>query len=203
MKAFRCLQFGVVTVFTALIVTASPAQILGEAPFGLKWGLSAAEVLALGVGLEDKSDGEYGTDYLASRLPKTLSDVEHVILQFGSNDRLWRIVAASREFPNDPYGTKLLSRYDELEQILAEKYGPGTLTHEIDKDLWKDPDEFLMGVLKGRSWHYTTYKSEPVAIELSVRATDADSGYYVIIYKHLDLSKEHTTGKSAKEKGAL
>lgn len=77
-----------------------------EAQFGLEWGMSSAQVRAMGVELQSRTDDvkDFGFSFSAIKLPKILADAEMVLLSFGFDDKLWRIATVSRSFPNDPYG---------------------------------------------------------------------------------------------------
>jgi hypothetical protein len=67
------------------------------APFGLRWGMSAADAKASGVKLSDFGEKKtFGISYGATDLPKVLPDTELVALSFGFQDQLWRIMATAR-----------------------------------------------------------------------------------------------------------
>src|SRR5688572_2424732 len=83
-------------------------------PFGLRWGQSAEAIRATGAELQPLPGADYGVVYTASKLEKVLSDQETTLLTFGHNDALWRVVAVSRTFNNDPYGAGARSRYNDL-----------------------------------------------------------------------------------------
>jgi hypothetical protein len=173
------------------------------APFGLTWGMSSDAARTLGVDLSSRTDSDFGVQYTATKLPSVLSDIDLVYLFFDYKDRLWRVFAASRSFENDPYGASVQSRYDELDQVLASKYGVGSHHHYQDQEMWKEPSEFLAGISDGRSWHYTDYRSGPVTVQLGIRALSFDVGVYTLIFKNEDLSKEFDQQKKEREKGAL
>jgi hypothetical protein len=192
--------------FICLILTPSHDSLSDqnlEAPFGLQWGMSADQVRTMGVVLGDKGEGDYGIEYSATKLPKVLNDLETVELYFDYNDHLWRVAAVSHSFANDPYGAAVQSRYDELSEILSSKYGAGTHHHAQDTEIYKNSSEFLMGIHAGRSWHYTDYASANVAIQLIIRASDMNTGYYVLVFTNTAFEKEFQVGKKQHEKGAL
>src|SRR5262249_18497732 len=114
-----------------LLGTASiDAQAQEEAPLGLSWGISSADVRARGVELAEYSGGEFGKGFTASKFEKAIVDQETALLAFGFNDKLWRIVIQSREFTNDPFGYSVLARYDDLANVLSEKYGKAKPFHQ-------------------------------------------------------------------------
>lgn len=177
-------------------------QALRNAPFGLSWGMSAEDVTKKGVKLSDKSTDKFGEQYSATNLPKMISDVETVTLYFGYNSKLWRIAAASELFQNDPYGSQVKARYDELNNVLSKKYGTGSRHHFRD-DMWDEPDEFLMGLKTGRSWHYTNYDTETMFLQLRIGGYSSNAAVYAIIAKDKILEKTYKHGKKAKESEAL
>jgi hypothetical protein len=92
----------IASVFFALIIGVagqSSAQEVGKnaAPFGLSWGMSAAEVRALGAELSEPKESDFGLSYTATKLPKVLTDVEAIYLSFGYDDKLWRVAAIRKE----------------------------------------------------------------------------------------------------------
>lgn len=174
-----------------------------SAPFGLKWGMSAKDAGDLGVKLQ-ASKAEDGTaSFLAQGLPRVLGDVESVRLDFGYDDKLRKVVAVSRQFPNDPYGHKVLARYDELLDILKSKYGVGRASHKRGDSIFAEPRYFLSGVKSGQSWHYTNFTTPELVIELSVRAADNDTGYWVLFYENSALAKDVEKEKREREKKSL
>lgn len=173
-----------------------------DAPFGLAWGKSVAEIKALDVVLEPIEKTEHGVNFRASNLPKRISDLGHVVLSFGFQDRLYRVAAVSEEFENDPYGASVKSRYKSLKSILEKKYGSGQTNHQRS-DLWNEPDEFLMGLKTGRAWHYTNYRTENVSIQLGIRAISSSSAVYIIIYEENSIKKEVLKQEKANEEDAL
>ncbi len=154
-----------------------------RAPFGLSWDMSADEVRKLGVELAPQpSNTSVGTAYLATKLPKVLADAENVLLGFGFDDRLFTVHAVGSTNASDPYGGKTLDRYRELASSLEAHYGEGRETDTRDTSLWKEPSEYIMSIKAGRAFRYTEFKSGGTSVELSVRALDTDSSYWVVIF---------------------
>jgi hypothetical protein len=165
--------------------------------------MSAAEVRALGADLSEAKESDFGVSYAATKLPKVLTDVEMVLLSFGYNDKLWRVVAISRDFSNDPYGGALRQRYDELSRVLAEKYGRGTQFHRDDPNPYMGADDFLMAVHMGRAWHYTDYETDGLTVQLGVGASSSSNGYWKLIFVDKSLRKGFKQGKTEHEKEVL
>lgn len=175
----------------------------GPAPFGLEWGMSPTEAEALGVKLmpSDKKDG--AKNYEAKNVPKVLADMEHVFLDFGYSGKLWRVVAISKAFENDPYGSGVLARYDEILGLLQEKYGQGKSVRRKGDSIYAEPKHFLSGIQAGRSWHYTDFESAHVAVQLGLRARSSDTGYWVLIYQNRPLAQEYEKERKQQEKKSL
>lgn len=115
-----CLFFFAVTPLRAQAIDNEAAQ----APFGLKWGMSAEDVRAQNIKLSELSNSkEFGATYQASDLPRTLSDARLVGLSFGFQNKLWRIIVFGQKVDNDPYGAGVKARYSELAAALSDKYG--------------------------------------------------------------------------------
>lgn len=179
------------------------APAVAVAPFGLEWGLSKEEVEARGIKLTETPTNEGSQRFSATGLLKLVAGVETVIVDFGFDNRLWKVTAASEDFPNDPYGFKVKARYGELSDILTEKYGKGKATHHTGGSIYDEARYFLAGLNGGKSWHFTTYSAPGLSIELSVRAKDSDTGYWVLIYNNTELGKGYDKAKANHEKSAL
>ena len=199
-----------VLVFVALISGfAAPSLARAQdadrnaAPFGLTWALSAADTRALGIDLKELPTNDFGASYVASKLPKVLSDVENVFVSFGYEDKLWRVGALSKSFKNDPSGISVRARYDELASVLAGKYGNGRQSHFQDTTLWKSSTEFLMGIHVGRSNWFTNFETNLLFIQLGIIADDMSTAQWRIIMKNKQLQKNFEAGKKAHERNAL
>jgi hypothetical protein len=173
------------------------------APFGLIWAASVADIRALGIELEEFPSKEFGASYFATKLPKVISDVETVFVTFGYDDKLWRVGALSKNFSNDPSGTSVRSRYNELSGVLAEKYGKGHQFHSLDTTVWKKSDEFIMGISVGRSNWYTNFDTNLLSIQLGIIANDMSTARWRIIMENKPLRENFEAGKKAHEKNAL
>lgn len=199
----RMLMSGLFAALLGQISKESSAGEVSDAPFGLTWGASTSEIRQKGVVLSLDKGVEFGSTYMATDLPKTIADLERTALSFGYDDKLWRIAAYSREFGNDPYGNLVLMRYDALLAALRKKYGRGQQTHVQDIEMWKDADEFLMGINQGRSWHYTDFNTTGVSVQISVRAPNSNTGVIVLIYEDKILANAFRAKKGSREENAL
>jgi hypothetical protein len=197
-----------IIVAAGAFITTTLAGAVGEeeqtgAPLGLEWGLSTAQVRALGVDLKDVPLKDYGSSYAAARLPKIIADTETVLLSFGFDDKLWRIVMVSKAFTNDPYGSAVRSRYDELSNELAEKYGRGEQHHQPGEGVYAEADKFVAALHMGNTWYYTNYTTNLLWVQLSIRAKDFSTAFYQIIFEHKALRSDFEKAKKIREKESL
>jgi hypothetical protein len=171
-----------------------------EAPFGLVWGMSNSQAKSLGVELTEVPGKDNGISFSATKLPKVLSDAQAVFLSFGLNDRLWRMAVMSKDFQNDPAGNSVISRYNELKQLLAEKCGSGKSFERIEKGY--DGNYFMLGISSGNSQWFTDFKTDDLQIQLGIIGSSNEAHWRLIIEQRA-LEKEFEAGKKANEKDAL
>lgn len=175
-----------------------------QAPFGLVWDASPDDVRKLGVVLvAQKKSTEYGAAFVASQLPKIISDIETVIVWFGYENRLWRIGAIGKSMGPDPYGNQLIARYNELSSALQGRYGRGKEVNIRDTEIWTRPSEYLSSLEQGRASRYTSFDSGSTNAELSIRASSSDEGFYVILFEYKPGAKQFREDKEKHEKDAL
>lgn len=173
------------------------------APFGLSWGMSPDQVKAMNVTLADSPVKDYGASFTATQLPKVVGDIDTIILSFGYDNKLWRIVAIGKTVANDPYGNQIMSRYGEIEQALTEKYGKGAQHHHFEANPYTHGSEFMMKVKQGEAWHYTDFKTDQLNVQLILGATSFSDSYYRIIYVNNALGAQFEKAKKGREKDAL
>jgi hypothetical protein len=160
----------------------SPAP-LPEAPFGLAWLMSKAEVSHLGLALHNRMSTMFGETYSVSQLPKDMPDLQYAVLSFGYDDRLIRITAIGGASGNDYDGARIKVRYGELQQILKEKYGEGRKEIHIDKE--HEGTNFALGLRRRENRMYTVFTPRDLRIELSVLSEDAARTSWRIIFEYL------------------
>jgi hypothetical protein len=183
----------------------APAQALSksEAPLGLIWGASATEIKARGVDLHDVQIDSFGTTFSASQLPKPIADAEQVTLSFGNDDKLWRIAVKSRAYEGDPFGHAVKARYQDLIEVLDEKYGRGTSHHQVDTDFWKAPNEFVIGIKAGRTTWHTNYDTPSLSIEIGIVGANRDDANWRIMFEKKQLRSAFEKSRKSIEKDAL
>jgi hypothetical protein len=174
-----------------------------EAPLGLIWGASAAEIKDLGVDLRQAQVDNFGTTFFASHLPKPITDADMITLSFGNDDKLWRIVVRSRSYESDPFGNAVKGRYQNLVEVLNEKYGRGTSHHQIDSEFWKAPNEFVIGVKAGRTKWHTDYDTPSLLIDIGIVGASRDDASWQIMFEKKQLRSAFEKSKRIIEKNAL
>jgi hypothetical protein len=192
-----------VGTLTAVTLPGAVEQDHDAAPFGLEWGMSSTHVRALGVEIKDSPLKDYGSSYAATKLPKVIADIDAVVLSFGFDDKLWRIAAVSKPFANDPYGSAVRKRYDELASELAEKYGSGEQHHQLGQGFYGKADTFVYALQTGNAWYYTNYTTSLVKIQISIRASEPSTGFYQITFENSPLQTDFEKSKKVREKGSL
>jgi hypothetical protein len=194
--------FATLIAIISMIVTAQ-AQSIGRAPLGLEWGLSQEETKKLGVELTSQADDSYGKAVVFTKLPQTIADADVVLGSYGYDDRLYRIVILSKQFPNDPYGNAVLARYSSLSAILSEKYGRAAQTHQKGDSIYAEQRYFISGIQGGKTYWYSNYSAPDLLIQLGIIAEDSSTGRWRIIYENKALTDSFEKSKRAKEKGTL
>lgn len=178
----------------------SPAT---DAPIGLVWGSSSAEVQAKGIELKEVEGTDFGKSYLASKLEKALADQSAALLSFGFNDKLWRVLITSRPFSEDPAGSAAVARYDELASLLSDKYGKGTQVHRLGESIYAQSGYFVAGIRGGQSRWFTNFDSSNLFIQLGLTASDSSTATWRLIYENKIFRRDFEASKRSREKGTL
>ncbi len=203
----RSMRYAALAVIVSLAVMTTSEVIAeddsGAAPFGLQWGVTSAQARVLGAVLTEDTHKNYGVTYIATKLPKMIADVQTVLLSFGFDDKLWRVVAISKDFPNDPYGSAVQKRYGELSAELSEKYGRGEKENGASDEFYSDPKNFVYAIQSGNAWSYTNFSNNMITVQLGIGATDPSTSFYKIIFDNNVLKSNFEKGKKTNEKNAL
>jgi hypothetical protein len=177
-----------------LAAQTASSQNLSDAPFGLTWGMSAEQARDAGVVLKDTTVRSFGITYQATNLAKIISDAEVVYTAFGYDNKLSHIAAFGKDFKNDPYGSAVKRRYDELSSALSEKYGKGKQSH-FAAHLYEGND-FIMGIEKGENWWYTDFDNGTVYVELKISASDLSTSYWAMFFNNKTLQDKDALSSS-------
>ena len=92
-------------------------------PFGLAWGANYDEVKKEGVSLSAVGQKDYVNNFSATHLPKSVKTFREVILTFGIENELWRIIAYGNLLQDTPSAEKVLDLYNQYYKLLEQKYG--------------------------------------------------------------------------------
>ena len=181
------------------------------APFGLIWGASVKETENLGVTLTPAGEKDYMNNYTTKNLPNSLHDFRDVVLTFGVNDRLWRIIAYGNFIKDDASASGVLKIYRQYFNLLSQKYGNAqefytpniinvdkTVTDERGKqktitEQKKQPlgnPDFLQELENGTAELYATFENGTIGAALGVNVDGNGQSYITVDYKNLKLMKE-------------
>lgn len=182
-----------------------------SAPFGLIWGATTKKIENLGVNLTPTGEKDYMNNYSATNLPNSLHDFRNVILTFGINNSLWRIIAYGNFIQDDPEASGVMAMYRQYYKLLSQKYGnaqefytpnvinvdvtttdskgkPQTVTEQKEQAIGNP--NFLSELQNGTAELYATFENGMIGAALSVNVDGSGQSYITVDYKNLNLMKE-------------
>ncbi|SDH44418.1 hypothetical protein SAMN05216338_1009102 [Bradyrhizobium sp. Rc2d] len=196
--------FSAATLIASCVTSLAQAQVSAtDAPIGLVWGSSSAEVRAKGIELKEIEGTDFGKSYLASKMEKALADQSAALLSFGFNDKLWRVLITSRPFGEDPTGSAAVARYTELASLLSDKYGKGTQVHRLGESIYAQSGYFVAGIRGGQSRWFTNFETSNLFIQLGLTASDSSTATWRLIYEYKTFRRDFEASKRSREKGTL
>ncbi|MEX5716680.1 hypothetical protein IC615_27230 [Serratia ureilytica] len=120
----------------------------GIGPFGLQMGLTKKNVEDM-TGVTLTAIPNRLNIYTTEVVPKTYYAFETYILLISPKVGLCRIRALSGDINTDSYGVELKSRVKDIAKSLTANYGKGNATDLLlPGSLWKEPGDWMMGLLK-------------------------------------------------------
>ena len=150
------------------------AAAYGTAPFGLTWGISKHEAEQMGIILAPTDMKDYVNAFSATNLPDSSKEFMTVVLVFGEDNRLWRILAHTNFITgDDEAGNKTLKLY---QRSTTQPDQNPNLLHDLelgDADL------------------YATFEGDNVGVALGVNVDGDMQSYLLIDYKNLKILKEN------------
>jgi hypothetical protein len=170
-----------------------------EGPFGLTWGSTVEQTKAAGIKLKAEANKENGVSFIASNLPKALSDQDFAFVAYGFDDKLCRIVAVSRSFSNDPTGERIRARYEELLGVLAEKYGSARSSHSLGDSIYGKPEYFLSGIEQGKSNWFSDFDTPALSVQIAITASDSSTARWTIIFEDNELARSFSAARKSRE----
>lgn len=162
-------------VVTAPLVIAADGD---EALFGLKWGMTLADVKSAGVNLtKTKGDRNLET-FRASSVPRGLSDFESYSFVF-ADGKLVKLWGLSKDIVNDPTGSAGKQQFEALRSALTEKYGKPRLNYQsVGNKLFKEYDEFYQCLAySGCGLWAVTFDTPGKHISLELKGQRRGTGY--------------------------
>lgn len=187
------------------------------APFGLAWGATYDEVKNDGVTLVAVGQKDYVNNFKATHLPKKVSTFREVILTFGVENELWRMIAYGNFINDTPSAEKVLEIYNQYYKLLEKKYGNAqqfytpkvinvdkvtdlgngkSKTETIQQEQVMGNPNFLKELQSGEAFLYATFENGKVGAALSVSVDGDGQSYITIEYKNLTIMQ-------AREKNTL
>ena len=170
-----------------LSVSASAQQVT---PFGIRMGLTAAELQRLtGAVAETSSLGAYHS----TRVPAPNGEFETYGFLVAPSTGLCKVWGTGKTIENDAYGSTLRSRFTALEEALDQKYGPHERLDFLNTgSIWNEPREWMMSLSQGERtfssyWGIGENKGKPPTpvedVVLSAKALDRTSGWISLAYE--------------------
>ena len=184
---------------------------LHTAPFGLLWGETYEETVSSGVILTRTEEKDYVNSFIATQLPKPLKDMRYVVVTFGEENRLWRIISYGQFIKDTPDAALTLKEYKRFYHMLETKYGNAeqiynpqitqvTKTIELPngktKQQIEDVEEqignpnFLAQLQSGNADLYATFYNTEVGAVLSINVDGNGNSYLILEYKNLKIFQE-------------
>ncbi|MNZ94996.1 hypothetical protein D3C78_1141190 [compost metagenome] len=161
-----------------------------DGPLGLAEGLKIDEIEGMTgstLTLVNQEQNLYST----STPPRPNSAFETIALVISPTVGLCQIRALSKDINTNSFGHQIQSQYEEMRDALNSVYGKGkTFDALMPGSLWKDSDEWMMGLYKKDRFLSTTWKSTPSAplkshvsmISMEARANSTSKAYYLVQY---------------------
>lgn len=184
---------------------------LSTAPFGLLWGESYEETLSSGVILTRTEEKDYVNSFIATQLPKPIKDIRYVVITFGEENKLWRIISYGNFIKDKADASLILREYYRFYDLLNKKYGHAAqvfipkitqITKTIDLGHGKTKEEienkeepignpdFLAQLQSGDADLYASFYNQEVGAVLSVNVDGNGNSYLILEYKNLKLFQE-------------
>lgn len=184
----------------------------GEAPFGLAWGVSAKDVRLHGIMLRAQNATGYPNSYEASALPAAVKELPRVLLSFGNEDKLWRIIAYSEPVFDDEQASKGLFLFRKYFQLLKLKYGNAeeifkpaikiseqtiideqgnTVVKTIETESTIGDKTFLSDLKDEKASLYAKFMNNKIGASLTLRVDETGKSYIIIEYRNSDIMQEN------------
>jgi hypothetical protein len=173
------------TAFSLLATVAFAQETSG--PFGLHRGLTQEQVIRI-VG-KDAIKETNGDTLRLLRVPKPHPAFEFYSLIFSPKDGLLKIVAYGKDIRTNGFGEAVHDSFIEIRDAISKTYGQPKFTLDRVKagSIWKEPEDWMMGLLKEERGLTTAWDSglpnhiQDIVIEAS--ALSQEKGFLRIVYE--------------------
>lgn len=161
-----------------------------DGPFGFAGGLSK-DIIEKMIGEQIVVSNESQNLYRLERAPKSNPAFETYAVVISPTVGLCQIRAIGKTITTNRFGHQLKSNFDELKSSLTSIYGtPKTLDLLMPGSIWKDPDDWMMGLYKKdrnlvSQWAGTAsapLKNSLESVIMEARALGTDSGFVMLQY---------------------
>jgi len=162
-------------------------------PFGLEMGTSSAALKKQLTFVNP--DDKFGI-YRTKSMPSGHPDMETYQLLAPPTTGLCKITALSKKWTTSIYGSELIERFDALEKALSAKYGQPADEFDFLRagSMWKEDDEWMMGLLKKERILTTFWNSKKQAlpdnigsISLEAQAASTSQGWIILSYEFTNI----------------
>jgi len=135
---------GPIVAFALVSLLAPSSASAQAAPFGLRFGMTAA-TLRKSVTLYGAATAPFY--FTSDSAPKPNAEFTEYLYVITPKYGLCSVMATSDPVATDAGGEVLRRRFDELASALRAKYGKGVLTDELeDGSIWTDPGDWMEGL---------------------------------------------------------
>ena len=176
-------------------------------PFGLQMGQSLADLRKH----SEVTAGERQHIYSMKKAPVSHPDFPELDLIVTPSHGLCKIAAWTGNIKTSAYGTELQTVFTRVQGALSAKYGKAEKTYDFLRvgSIWKEPQDWMMGLLKKERIIGTFWISESEVlpdnlklIHLDVKALSTDTGEIGLIYEFTN-ANECLRERDAKKDAAL
>lgn len=163
----------------------------GSAPFGLIWGITQEETESLGVQLTSIELKDYVNVFQAQNLPSELQSFDKVILIFGEDNKLWRILAYGTPLEDEtPDASKIMKLYNKYYNLLAKKYGNAQQNYTGEGSL-QNNNNLQAELISGNADVFSTFEGNNVGAALAINVEGSNKFYLALDYRNLLIFKEN------------
>lgn len=178
------------SIFTALALTSTLtfAQEKFPEPFGLTWGMQENELIKLGF-QKIKTDNDTGM-FISANAPKAWSKGDSY-MALTHKGRLVKAGATSKNITNDAYGTEGKNLYNQVKNLLIDKYGhPSTNLESTGNKIYKDSDEFYQCLnYSGCGAYVSIFSYAQGSIMIKLEGSRRGEGLLRIMYESPEFDK--------------